>query len=406
MILNDSEHLTYCLNIHPGEEWEDQRRAIAGSACAVKAALAPERPFGLGLRIGARALAALAAPGAVADLRELLRRNGLYVFTVNAFPYGAFHNQPVKTAVYHPGWSDPARLDYTLGVAGVLAELLPEGVEGSISTVPLAYGDPTLSPGLLDQACGHLAAAAAALSEMERRTGHLIHLGLEPEPGCMLETSGGFIDFFERQLMPRGTGWLQRHCGLASEAAGEVLRRHLGICFDACHLAVQFESLPESLGELHRHGIRVSKVQLSAALETGTTESAAAALTPFMQDEVYLHQVRILHPGGFVESCSDLSPEFLVSWNEGAADLPCRIHFHVPLDFHGEGPLKSTTALLTPAFYDAARQAGATHFEIETYTFAVLPAALRQRSIEQHIIAEYRQVLPGLCRRQGRANRP
>ena len=393
MRLTDDFHLTYCMNVHPGEDWADQRRAIAGEACAVKAALAPDRPFGLGLRLGRQAAETLAAPAARDDLRSLLAARGLYVFTVNAFPYGPFHGQPVKTDVYAPDWSRRERLDYTLRVADLLADLLPEGVEGSISTVPIAYRNPPLGTPLLARVCEHLADTALFLQALERRTGRLIHLGLEPEPDCLIESTPGCIDFFEHSLRPLGAAWLCRHEGLTVQQAERVLNRYIGVCLDTCHLAVGFESLTGSIETLHRHHIRLSKIQLGAALETVTSQQAVYALFPFARDQVYLHQVKILQPDGTLEAWSDLTPERLTTWTARTPRRPCRIHFHVPLDFADHEGLSSTGALLTPDFYAAARRAGARHFEIETYTFSVLPNALRGRTLVESIIAEYRHVL-------------
>ncbi len=393
MRLADDSHLTYCLNIHPGETWADQRQAIAHEACEVKAALAPGRPFGLGLRLGAEALQTAAEPGAVDALRALLRERGLYVFTINAFPYGAFHGQPVKTAVYAPDWSHPERLDYTVRAAECLAALLPDGIEGSISTVPVAYKYPPLTLARLARACEHLADAALALRAIEQRTGHRIHLGLEPEPDCLIETTPESISFFERSLLPLGSAWLHRHQGLTVQDAERVLRRHIGICFDTCHLAVQFESLEASLRLLRHHGVRLSKVQLSAALQTTTSQQAVYALFPFARDAVYLHQTKILQPDGTLEAWRNLTPERLTTWTVKTPARPCRIHYHVPLDFAGDGVLTSTASLLTPACMAAARDAGALHFEIETYTFSVLPLAYRHRTLVENLIAEYRYCL-------------
>ena len=393
MRLTDDCHLTYCMNVHPGESWADQRRAIAGEACAVKAALAPDRPFGLGLRLGRQSAGTLAAPAAREDLRKLLAAHGLYVFTVNAFPYGPFHNQPVKTDVYAPDWSQRERLDYTLRVASLLADLLPEGVEGSVSTLPVAYRQPPLVTPQLVRVCEHLADTALFLHGLERRTGRIVSLGIEPEPDCLIESTTGCINFFEHSLLPLGAAWLRRHEGLTVQQAEQVLYRHIGVCLDTCHLAVGFESLSESIGALSRHGIRLSKIQLSAALETVTSQQAVYELFPFARDQVYLHQVKILQPDGTLEAWSDLTPERLTTWTARTPRRPCRIHFHVPLNFAGHEGLSSTGALLTPDFYAAARRAGARHFEIETYTFSVLPNALRGRTLVESIIAEYRHVL-------------
>jgi len=44
------------------------------------------------------------------------------------------------------------------------------------------------------------------------------------------------------------------------------MRCHLGVCLDTCHSALQFEDPLESLRAYRDEGIRISKIQLSAAL--------------------------------------------------------------------------------------------------------------------------------------------
>ena len=197
-------HLTYCLNIHPGESWADVKSAVTLHALAVKALVVPDAPFGLGLRLAYGAVEELRRSGEAASWRNWLAEHGLYVFTVNGFPYGTFHGRPVKTAVYRPDWRTPERLNYTLHLAEALSELLPEGQDGSISTAPGSYK--AWLRGVEDerQIARQLAAAAAALAVLERRTGREIHLGLEPEPDCMLETTDETVRFFNERLIPDG----------------------------------------------------------------------------------------------------------------------------------------------------------------------------------------------------------
>src|SRR5581483_695 len=109
---------------------------IASKVAAVKARVSPAAPFGVGLRLSAAAAEELAAPTALADFRRLLDAHGLYVFTLNGFPYGAFSGTRVKERVYLPDWREPARAAYTRQLADILAALLPDGVDGSVSTVP------------------------------------------------------------------------------------------------------------------------------------------------------------------------------------------------------------------------------------------------------------------------------
>lgn len=395
--LSDS-HLTYCLNIHAGETWPQNLATIREHAQAVKARVAPMQPFGLGLRLSRRAVDELADdPARVQEFRAFLESSGMYVFTINGFPYGPFHGQPVKADVYRPDWRQPERLDYTLRLGEFLAAVLPEGMSGSISTVPVSYRAWMGSAHDLETAVANLACCAAGLDALRRRTGREVHLGLEPEPDCLIETTSETIAFFEQHVRPGGVAWLKQNRGLSTATAEELLARHLGVCFDTCHASVQFEALDASLAALCRAGIRISKVQISAALRVPMQAASARRLEAFV-DPAYLHQAKFRSPGGPILASPDLTHEFLASWASGDAARECRVHFHVPLYVAEYDGIVSTADELTPAFWRAALAAGCRHFEIETYTFAVLPPALRRTTVEQSIADEYAWVLARLRR--------
>ncbi len=385
--LSDS-HLTYCLNIHPGETWAQNLAAIREHAQAVKARVAPTQPFGLGLRVSRRAIDDLADPARVQELRALLAAGGMYAFTINGFPYGTFHGQPVKAEVYRPDWRQPERLDYTCRLGAFLAAVLPDGASGSISTVPVSYRPWIRSPHDLDAAIENLAACAAEFDALRQQTGREVHLGLEPEPDCLLETTPETIAFFEQRLRPGGVAWLKQARGFSTAAAESVLARHIGVCFDTCHASVQFETLDASVTALSRAGIRLSKVQISAALRAPMNTASARRLEAFV-DPAYLHQAKFRAPGGPILASPDLTRAFLAGWGADDPSRECRVHFHVPLYVAEYDGIASTADELTPTFWRAAIAAGCRHFEIETYTFNVLPAALRRATVEQSIADEY-----------------
>lgn len=366
-------HLTYCTNIHAGETWQEVRQNLGTYLPAAKAALAPDAAFGVGLRLSAAAAESLADDEVRREFKTFLAAEELYVFTLNGFPYGEFHGTPVKTNVYRPDWRDPHRLAYTNRLADILAALLPAGVRGSISTVPVSYGTWIQSPDDLAAARDNLLACARHLADLEQRTGRTIRLALEPEPDCAIEDTPGAIRFFNDVLSP---------------ADRYGLLDYLGICFDTCHLAVQFEDLQTSLPQLTAAGIAIPKVQISAALRAPVAAHARDRLARFA-DPVYLHQVKTRTAAG-PGSYADL-PAFL------DADTPesteARVHCHVPLYFEGDDDLQSTNTDLSAAFFRAAIAAGIDQFEIETYTFDVLPPELQAKGVVNSITEEYRWVL-------------
>ncbi len=384
-------HLTYCLNVHPGEAWSENLAAIRRYATKVRSRVAPATPFGLGLRLGKTAAEQLAEPVQMRRFRHFLAENNMYVFTVNGFPYGEFHKGEVKTSVYRPDWRAAARLAYTKLLCTILGRLLPPGVDGSVSTVPVSYRGWIETDAQRRQAVENLAAAALHAEKISLECNRDLHLGLEPEPDCCLETTADVIAFFENELLPRGSAFLET-VGLTAKEAGQLLRRRLGVCFDACHLAVQFEDLPDSLGRLRAAGIRLSKVQVSAALRCSNHGAARRRLREFC-DPVYLHQVKAKNASGRIEPLGDLEPAL----NAGSRDRQeWRVHCHIPLFYQGDRELGTTAEFLTPDFFAAAIAAGAAHFEIETYTFNVLPDTLRSQNIVESLVGEYQWLLPRL----------
>jgi len=389
-------HLTYCLNIHPGESWEENLAAILNHVPRIRSRLGlpDNQQFGLGLRLSAQAAETLADPGNLADFRQILAENHLYVFTVNAFPYGTFHGKPVKEQVYRPDWRTPERLAFTNRVADLLAALLPEGVDGTISTVPGSYKPWIVTPQDRAALISGLMQAVLHLDALRLRCGRTIILALEPEPDCLIETTAETLAFFA-ELATAGAAELARLAGWTPDQARARIRAHLGVCFDTCHIALQFEDPSDSLARLHAAGIAVSKIQLSAAPILRPDAEACRMLTAFI-DPVYLHQTRTRSPDGTIARYPDLDQTLLDAVSD-RPELELRCHFHIPLYLDSYGAIASTAVQLDGRFFVAARASGVRQFEIETYTFAVLPAELRAAPVDESIAREYAWVLTRLA---------
>lgn len=386
--------IPYCLNIHPGENLADVRAAIERYALAVKARVSPGGPYPLGLRLAAAAARELAEPDALDTFREMLAQHDLFATGINGFPYGAFHQTAVKTAVYQPDWATPERLRYTARLAALLAAMLPEGQTGNISTVPLGYkrqrtegggrkaedGDPKTTTFVRQ-----IAVMAEFLDDLRRNKGREIVLALEPEPDCLLEDTHEVIAWFEDELLHEGIRWLSAHQRRTPDEAEALLRRHVGLCLDTCHFAVEFEDPLTALIRFESACIRVARVQLSAAVRTTVSEEALERLAAFVEP-VYLHQTKIRQPRGQIVSLPDLTPETLAAARQYAG-CELRTHFHVPLFYAGDRVIGSTRTDLTPDFF-ARVQAQNIPLEIETYTFDVLPPAIRPADVVDSLVRE------------------
>ncbi|SCL38370.1 Sugar phosphate isomerase/epimerase [Micromonospora rhizosphaerae] len=350
-------HLGYCTNVHPAEDLAGILAQLDTYAVPVRRALGADL-LGLGLWLAAPVAAELAADP---ELRRRLRRElavrGLEVVTLNGFPYASFQSPVVKGAVYHPDWTTRDRLAYTLDLARVLADLLPDdAARGSVSTLPLAWRQPWDA----DRAAAarrRLAELAAGLAAVERETGRTIRVGFEPEPGCIVESTGQ-----------------------ASAILSAMDTDRLGVCLDLAHLACAWEEPVEALGRLRAAGLPVVKVQVSAAIEAPA--EATAALRRWVEPR-FLHQTRA---AGCAHAADPADPAYAADDLDAALDArlpgPWRVHYHVPLHAPPEPPLTSTLPVLRGALAGlfAGPAAGCDHLDVETYTWGVLPAARRPRT--------------------------
>lgn len=378
-------HLTYCTNVHPGETWDEVRANLERYVVAVKARIAPDRRFGVGLRLSAGAAEALAKPGELAAFREFLDANGLYVFTINGFPFGVFHGTRVKEHVYLPDWLDERRLTYTDRLAELLAHLLPAEpvLEGSVSTVPGAYKARVARKSDAARMAEFLLRHAATLHRLRERTGKVISLALEPEPCCYLETIAETVRFFEQYLFSAAAVTaLAGLTGLGRAESESALHRHLGVCFDACHMAVEFEDPLDGLRTLRAAGIRVGKIQISAGLRVlldPRDRLLLDALRPFAEG-VYLHQV-VERREGKLTRFVDLPDALAAIGKGGNGPREWRIHFHVPLFRRELGLFANTQDYLREVLGLLRREEHSRHLEVETYTWDVLPEEYRREDL-------------------------
>lgn len=385
-------HLTYCLNIHPGEGWSDNFAAIRRHACAVRDAVGGVRPFGLGLRLSAGAAQELEDCRNLREFRGFLADQNLYVFTVNGFPFGTFHGARVKDKVYGPDWRTPDRVEYTCRLVRILGELLPEGVSGSISTVPGSYRSWCRSVEDLDLMLLNLGRAALVCARAYEETGRRIQIAIEPEPDCVWDTTDQLLELFTRRLPGAGSDLLAGHASLSRDAAWGILRNHLAVCFDTCHQAVLFEPVAGALDTLASMDIPVAKVQVSAAPSCRVTKAALHELRAF-EDAVYLHQTVVRDGSGRVHRYADLGPALSSLETEGGTAGELRTHCHIPLSIGRFGTLGSTRSELGTEFFALLHNGITPHVEIETYTFSVLPEELRRVDVVDSITAEYQWFL-------------
>lgn len=374
--------LTYCTNVHRGETLSEVEFSLERFTVPLKEALAPspfprERPFPVGLYLSAASAGELADPARLAAFRDFLAQRGLAIVTLNCFPYGGFHAERVKGDVFRPTWLEPRRVEFTLAAARAGARLAPEGAVLPISTLAGSCKLFDAPSDALARMAENLARVALELDRMRRDSGREVVLCLEPEPFTTLETSEEAVRFFSEELFGGAGRAAFVRLGGEPARAEEALRRHVGICFDTCHQAVEFEQADDALARITAAGIRIGKVQLSSALAVQSPARHPERLAELRRyaEARYLHQACAIRRDGGFERWLDL-PEFLERPREELEEVEeVRVHFHVPIDREQLPPLSTTRAFLVAAARSALRRAGPPLFEVETYTFPILPDA-------------------------------
>jgi hypothetical protein len=376
--------LGYCTNVHAGEDLGAIEANLRTHAAAVRERVCPKGELPVGLWLPSKAARELREGEGVRRFADLLGSLGLRAFTLNGFPFGDFHGPVVKHDVYRPDWLTPERAAYTLDLAEILAELLRlrEGDRvGTISTLPVCWGAPSLSPMTMGEQIGKVFRDLdVGLARLDDRTGVRIDVAFEPEPGCFLSELRDVEDVLN---------WIFDGRWLGGTGRGE----RIGLCYDICHAAVMFEDQVEWIERLARLGVPIKKVQVSSALAVDLSGTAAAraerlsALAGF-QEPRYLHQTTLRRASGRVTLADDL-PDALADRGGLEEAVEARVHFHVPAFAESLGVLGTTQGEIAPAIDAVRKHHGTSHFEIETYAWGVLPSELRSADLGEGIAREF-----------------
>ena len=164
---------------------------------AVKEQVSPDRPYAIGLRLSDLASRQLSEPRTLDSFRRWLQQHHCYVFTINGFPFGQFHGTKVKERVYLPDWTHPERLAYTNRLFDLLAQLVPEGIEGSVSTLPGSFKEFITTEEQRDQIREHLWHCIDHMDQCSLPPWPSTAPRVEPEPLGSLRRSAETVGFFQ-----------------------------------------------------------------------------------------------------------------------------------------------------------------------------------------------------------------
>jgi hypothetical protein len=385
---NGLGHLTYSTLVHPADNWDQLWTSLNTYLPRVKARVSPDAPFGVCIRLAAPTAELLAASAAErAKLKRFLADHDLYVYTVNAFPYGAFKGTIVKEQVYEPDWRTEARTRYTINVADILADITRADIAPSIQTAPLGFKPNVTGPDVIASYTEHVLRVAAHLVQLEARTGRTVTLAIEPEPHCFLETTDETVAYFTGHLYTgAAAGRLAKLAAIPLSEAHVALRRHLGIVFDIGHQAVGFEHIPTSLQTLVDASVPIFKLQEVAAMHIPeVTQEAVDALAQYART-VYLTQT-VEKKDGHLTKFLNVEDAF-AAWKTDPGPREWRIHFHVPVFLEDLGAFRTTRFALEEALKFHKATPLSRQLEIETYTWDVLPDHLKTGDIVDYVCRE------------------
>lgn len=383
MQIKNGIHLAYCTNIHRGEGWNETFHGLNEYTLKVKEKVSQSDPFAIGLRLGYKAALELSETGS-GNLDEFIKwldHNNCYIFSINGFPYGQFHGSRVKEQVYSPDWTFDSRVEYTNLLFDILAEILPSGMSGSVSTLPGSFKefiqDDTQQGNVIIE---NLARCGKHINDLIEKTGKDLHLGLEPEPLGWFENTPETLSFFKR----------------FRNIHGDEFDNVIGVNYDTCHLAIEYENAKESLLLLKNNNIKISKIHLSSALKLKPNQQTVDSLKEY-QDDVYLHQVIARLQNGDLIRFKDL-PDAIENFLKGNCnDDEWRVHFHIPLHASPDSlfddtrdHIKDTLSVLS------SDPEMCKHLEMETYTWEVLPNSMQSNSVVDQLSLEYDWTLNSL----------
>lgn len=397
-MLTAQGHLTYCSNIHAGESWPEHFAKLRENIPAVKQRVSPGQPFGIGLRLSNIASIELVKKENLEAFQQWLKVESCYVFTMNGFPYGGFHHTKVKDQVHAPDWTSADRVAYTIRLAQILAQLLPEGMDGGISTSPLSYRFWHKSDQfhtVFETSTRHLLQVLEELISIKNITGKLIHIDIEPEPDGLLGESSEFLQWYTQYLLPVAVPYLKEKYNYSNEMADDVVKQHIQLCYDVCHFAICYENHAAAIASLKSLGIKTGKIQISAALKAdlpqriNDRQPIVEAFSRF-NEPVYLHQVVAKQADGSLKRYADMPDALADAGNE--ATTSWRAHYHVPLFIESYGLLQSTQQDIAQVLAIHRPELFTNHLEIETYTWEVLPDAMRL-PLSESIIREMQWVV-------------
>jgi len=228
----------------------------------------------------------------------------------------------------------------------------------------------------------------ALLIALVAKTGRIVQLALEPEPFCFLETTDETIAYFKDHIFTGRAA--ERLATLAhipvAEAIG-ALRRHLGIVYDICHQAVEYEDITASLQKLVDAGVPIFKLQEAAALYVPEVTQGAVDTLKRYAKTIYLTQT-LEKRNGKLNRYLNVDDAIAAFEKDPGGAREWRTHIHVPVFLDDLGQFRTTRFAIEDALRFHKKTPLSRHLEVETYTWDMLPDSLKTGDIVEYVCRE------------------
>jgi hypothetical protein len=369
---NVSVDLSYCTNIHFGESWEEVFYILKFHSRKLRNAFLKMDQFGIGLRLSNSSIINLSKSSFFFDFLFWLKINNFYIKSVNGFPYSFFGSNYIKDNVYLPDWSNFKRYIYSRRIIILFSNFLNKNNFGGISTLPLSYKYFFCNysyNNLYIKSIKYLYSLLILLNDIYVNNKIFIHLDIEPEPDCVVSNTLDYINFFKKWLLDRIILYFLK------KKIHMFILNYFRICFDICHSSVEFESICQSFNSIFLFNIKFGKFQISSSLKIDKMNFYNSYVFSYLPETPYIHQVYGKTFYDNIITYKDISLAHILLYKKKIVEY--RIHYHVPIFFDKYEIFESTQQYIIEFFKLLKKRNAFYIFEIETYTFDILPCYLK-----------------------------
>ena len=155
--------------------------------------------------------------------------------------------------------------------------------------------------------------------------------------------------------------------------ANAALRRHVGIVYDICHQAVEYENISESVQKLVDAGVPIFKFQEAAALHIPEVTQPVVDTLKRYAKTIYLTQTIQKMDGKLTKFLN--VDDAIVAFEKEPGPREWRTHIHVPVFLDDLGQFRTTRFAIEDGLRFHKAKPVSRHLEVETYTWECCPTA-------------------------------